>query len=165
MDWKKYLIGKNFRLTLIRICVLVVFVFVLFKFVFLLVRCEGISMEPNYANGTIHVVYRLAYRNIDPVRGDVVCIANEHVKTFTLMKRIIGLPGENVEIRGGIVYIDGQPLDEPWMKNSKKAPWNRESTILKENQYLVIGDNRNMPMQFHTFGEVDRKNIVGKVVR
>lgn len=162
--WQRVLVGANIKFTFIRIVVLIVLVTLTIKFVAIPVRCEGISMEPNYHDRSVHLVYRLAYHHSKPQRGDVVSITITGEKIL-LMKRVIGLPGERVSIRQGIVYINGQALDEPWMRYVDRAPWNRDEVLLRPDEYLVIGDNRTMPMQNHAFGEVLAKRIMGKVVR
>ena len=81
-----------------------------------------------------------------------------------LMKRVIGLPGEKVSISDGVVYINGEPLEEPWVQK-KRFPWNRKEVELKPDEYLVIGVNRSMPMQMHEFGEVSIKRIQGKIIK
>jgi signal peptidase I len=158
----RILIGRKPKRTLVRIGVLIVASFVTFKFILLPIRMEGISMKPTYQNGRFNLVNTWAYRWTKPRRGDVVSI------TFTgrsamLLKRIIGLPGERVAIRQGIVSINGNPLDEPYLKEFR-APWNRQEVQLRLDEFFVIGDNRSMPARFHEFGEVTRRRIVGKVV-
>ena len=81
------------------------------------------------------------------------------------MKRIIGLPGERISIKSGQVYINDEPLDEPWMNGIERQPWNRKEVKLNPNEYLVIGDNRTMPIENHEMGEVYLRRIVGKVIR
>lgn len=162
--WQRILVGANVKFTLVRIVVLIVLITCTVKFVILPIRCEGISMEPNYHDQSVHFVYKLAYHNSKPQRGDVVSISITGEK-ISLMKRIIGLPGERLRIQEGIVYINGQALDEPWMAHVDRAPWNRNEALLRPDEYLVIGDNRSMPMQYHAFGEVLEKRIIGKVIR
>ncbi len=157
--------GKNFKITLVRIFLLVAVVYLSIKFVVQPVRCDGISMEPNYHDRSIHLVYKLAYKTADSLqRGDVVAITISGEKVL-LMKRVIGLPGERVRIQNGIVQINDQPLEEPWMEDVPRAPWNRSEIQLREDEFLVIGDNRTMPMRYHVFGEVNFHRILGKVVK
>jgi signal peptidase I len=160
--WGRMLVGRHPKRTLARILTLVLVVFVLFKFVFIPIRVEGISMEPTYHDGRVNLVSRLAYVKQKPRRGDVVAIrvAGERIM---YMKRVIGLPGERVGIRRGIVYIDGKKLDEPYVQ-APRSHWNEPETVLKEDQYLVIGDNRSMPQQWHTHGIVEFNRIAGKVL-
>lgn len=164
-SWQqRLLVGGNIKFTLLRIACLVVFVFLLIKYVMIPVRCEGLSMEPNYTDRSIHLVYKLAYWHSSPQRGDVIAIKIGETQKILLMKRVIGLPGEKVSISNGVVHINGEPLDEPWVQK-KRFPWNRKEVELKPDEYLVIGDNRSMPMQMHEFGEVSIKRIQGKIIK
>ena len=136
--------------------------FLLYHFVFLPIRIVGISMAPNYTDGRLNVVYRLAYRHRLPARGDVVAMRFP-IGRYALAKRVIGLPGETVEIDNGIVRINGQPLDEPYVR-LKRVPWNVDPVQLTADQIFVIGDNRSMDQRDHTFGRMQRDRILGKVM-
>jgi len=149
-----------------RILVLVVVCFVVFKFILLPIRVSGISMEPTYHNHAVNCVNRLAYLRHEPQRGDVVAIRFAAEDSFStpsemLMKRIIGLPGETVWFHGGHVYINGQLLDEPYLKNP--CDWEHEAIQCGTNQYYVVGDNRSMPFTYHTQGRAYREQIMGKL--
>ena len=78
------------------------------------------------------------------------------------MKRVIALPGETVAIRRGIVTINGQPLEEPYVK--EREPWEMAPVKLESDQYFAVGDNRGMNQQLHSFGTVRTEKIVGKVL-
>ena len=154
------LIGRHPRHTLIRIAVLVVVCFITFKFILLPVRIEGISMEPTYHNHQIHCVNRLAYLHHEPQRGDVVSVrfAGESVM---LMKRILALPGETISFHNGQAYINGQLLEEPYLKSD--CDWSHEPITCGPGQYYIVGDNRSMPFGLHTQGRADRERIFGKL--
>ncbi|HUA68083.1 MAG TPA: signal peptidase I [Candidatus Saccharimonadales bacterium] len=160
------LIGRDWRLTLARLAVLVAACFVFFRFVLLPVRVEGISMLPTYRNGSVNFVNRLAYLWHGPRRGDVVGIrlSDPGVMPPSVMylKRIIGLPGETVSFFHGRVLIDNHALDEPYEKY--ECDWNLPPVKLGPDQYFVVGDNRSMPSQFHVFGKVELNHIVGKAI-
>ena len=158
---QRLVFGRRPRSTLIRILVFVTLVFVLFKWVFFSVRVTGISMEPTLRDGDIKLVNRRAYRSALPRRGDIVSVG-ELGKPGMLMKRIIALPGETYSMRNGLLNIDGQPVQEPYVVN--RAPWQLIPVTLGPDEFLVIGDNRGMDQQLHTFGRTERKYIVGKVV-
>ncbi|HEY5043447.1 MAG TPA: signal peptidase I [Verrucomicrobiae bacterium] len=155
-------VGRNPRLTLVRILVLVAACFVVFKFILLPLRVSGISMEPTYHDRSINFLNRLAYLTHEPQRGDVVSIryAGPHV---TLMKRIVGLPGETIEFVNGKIFINGVPLAEPYEKNP--CDWNLPPEKIGPDEYYVVGDNRTMPPDDHVHGRVERKRILGKVLR
>ncbi len=155
-------IGRNPKVTLARAVVLAILCFVVFKFVLLHIRVEGISMLPTYQDGSAHFVNRLAYLWHEPRRGDVVSIRLAGVHLMYL-KRIIGLPGETVAFASGQVLINGQVLDEPYEKLS--CDWNLPPEKLGPDEYFVVGDNRTMPPENHTFGKVERDRIVGKTIQ
>jgi signal peptidase I len=155
-------LGRNPRMTLVRIGVLVVLVFILRYFVVLPVSVEGISMLPTYKDGSVNFVNRLAYMRHEPQRGDVVCVCAYAGKNVMLIKRIIGLPGETVTFNNGSVFIDGKLLDEPYEKWS--CDWTLPPERLGPGQYFIVGDNRTMPWRDHKFGKVDRNYIIGKAL-
>ena len=159
-------IGRRPRNTLIRIAVLVVVCFVTFKFVLLPIRIEGISMQPTCHDHQIGCVNRLAYLHHEPRRGDIISVRFSKPDglgnpSIMYMKRIIGLPGETVTFHGGHAYINGQLLDEPYIKFS--CDWEHEPIQCGPGQYYVVGDNRSMPFEFHEQGRAERDRIIGKL--
>jgi signal peptidase I len=160
-------IGRNWKLTLARLIILIVTCFVVFRFVLLPVRVEGISMLPTYSDGSVNFVNRLAYLRQGPRRGDVVGIRLSDPSIWwpsvMYLKRIIGLPGETVAFDNGTVLINGQALNEPYEKYG--CDWNLPPVKLGPTEYFVVGDNRSMPAEFHVFGKVERDHIVGKAVQ
>jgi signal peptidase I len=118
-------------------------------------------MEPTCRSGQIKWVNRLAYRWSAPKRGDVVAIQGNDLR-FLYLKRVIGLAGEMIAITNGTVVINGVPLAEPYVNEQEE--WDVPPIRLRENQYLVIGDNRVMHQALHLFGTVDRSRIVGHVL-
>ena len=162
VSWLRILvIGRNPKVTLLRVAVLIVTCFIVFRFILLPARIEGISMLPTYQDRSVNFVNRLAYRWHEPRRGDVVGIrlAGPHVM---YLKRIIGLPGETVAFENGRVLINSEVLDEPY----EKAPcdWNCPPVKLGPDEYFVVGDNRTMPSENHVFGKAGRDRIVGKAL-
>jgi signal peptidase I len=153
-------IGRRPKTTLIRIAVLVVACFVTFKFVLLPIRVDGISMQPTYHTGQINCVNRLAYLRHEPQRGDIVSVRLAGTSVM-YMKRIIGLPGETVAFHGGRAFINGAPLDEPYVKLS--CDWEHAAIVCGPDQFYVVGDNRSMPFENHTQGRANRNHIVGKL--
>ena len=161
------LIGRRPRTTLVRILVLTILCFVVFNFVLWPIRVNGISMEPTYHDHHLNCVNRLAYIFRQPQRGDVVAIRFSDPGAFSkphemLMKRIIGMPGETVSFHDGHVYINGELLDEPYIKNS--CDWEHGPIKCGPDQYYVVGDNRSMPFELHTQGLAERDRIVGRVL-
>ena len=161
-SWLRVLaIGRNPRNTVIRALIVAAILVVLFRFILLPVRVSGISMQPTYRNGTINFVNRAAYWLREPQRSDVVgyAITGQHAMLF---KRIIALPGETIQIRDGVVLINDQELEEPYLKY--RATWNTKPVALATNEYYMIGDNRGMPQTDHDFGRGPRDHVVGKAL-
>ncbi len=171
--------GRNPKVTLVRLAVLVVTCFIVFKFILLHIQVEGISMLPTYADQSRHFVNRFAYLWHGPQRGDVVGIRFSRAETNTpagihqaanrlapphvmLLKRIIGLPGETVAFADGHVLINGEVLDEPYEKGA--CNWNLPPKQLGPDEYFVVGDNRSMAWEDHTFGRAQRSQIIGKAI-
>ena len=155
------LVGRNPKVTLARIAILIVTCFVAFKFFLLPIRAEGISMLPTYKDGSVHLVSRIAYSWHEPQRGDVVSIRLAGIHVMYL-KRVIGLPGETVAFSKGHVLINDEELDEPYEKFPCK--WNLPPEKLGPNEYFVVGDNRTMPPQYHEHGIASRDRIMGKLI-
>jgi signal peptidase I len=161
------LIGRRPKTTLLRILATTILCFVTFKFVLLPIRVQGISMEPTYHDRHVNCVNRLAYLFHEPQRGDVVSIRFSPPEglappTAMLMKRIIALPGESVSFHEGHAYINGQLLDEPYLKES--CDWEHAPILCGPDQYYVVGDNRSMPFENHTQGRAPRNHIIGKLL-
>ena len=162
VSWLRVMaIGRDPRRTAIRAMILAVACLLMFKFVLLGVKVEGPSMMPNYRNGSPHVVNRLAYIFSTPQRGDVVTIRMAGT-SMMFMKRIIGLPGEKVSFHKGHVFVNGKFLNEPYLKFP--SDWELPPQTVRVNEYLVVGDNRSMPPEDHTFGQADVNRIIGKVI-
>ncbi len=153
--------GRNPKVTLIRVAALIVTFTIVVKFILLPIRVEGISMLPTYKDRSVNFVNRLAYVWHEPQRGDVVSIrlAGPHVM---YLKRIIGLPGETIAFENGRVLINGEVLDEPYEKTP--CGWNCPLVKLGPDEYFVVGDNRTMPSEDHVFGKAGRDRIVGKAL-
>jgi signal peptidase I len=158
---RRVVLGADPRRTLVRIGVLALISFITFHWLMTPIRTEGISMLPTYESGKLKFVDRVTYRFSPPHRGDVVAIRLAG-PSVVYVKRIVGLPGERVAFVAGQVEINGQPLEEPYVRN--RRPWNVEEVALGSHEYFVVGDNRGMRASDHQFGRVDAGRIVGKVV-
>ena len=117
-------------------------------------------MEPSFDDGEYLIVDKLTYRITSPDRGDVVVLNNPEVPSQLLIKRIVGMPGETVEIKGGEIYINGDKLEET--PKFARILYGDFLTKVPQGEYFVIGDNRTATTGSHIFGPVPRENIVGK---
>ena len=118
-------------------------------------------MMPNYKENRVNFVNRLAFVFLPPRRGDVVAIRTSGI-SIMYMKRIIGLPGETVAFHRGHTFINGNLLEEPYLKY--RCDWELPPKTLGPDEYYFVGDNRSMPAVDHTQGVAARPRIVGKVL-
>ena len=161
MPWfKNFLIGKQPKVTLIRLVVLIIVSLVIFHYIIIPVKISGRSMEPNYYDGQYIFVNRLSYWRAAPGRGQVVGIRLTGYRLMYL-KRIVGLPGETIQIKAGQVVINGRELEELYTTLNRE-PWELPPAALGADEYFVIGDNRDTDERQHVFGRVDRKYIAGQ---
>jgi signal peptidase I len=121
---------------------------------------EGPSMRPTLLSGEWIVVSRWTYKLGSPRRGDVVVfLPPTNAQTDDLIKRVIGLPGETVEIKAGSVWVDGKALDESYAAGPT-VPDNRWQ--LGTDQLFVMGDNRQLSLDSRSFGPISLRNVVGR---
>jgi signal peptidase I len=153
--------GSKPRRTAVRVLVLTAVCFIAFRWVLIPIRAEGISMVPTYQSGSLNIVNRLAFTSRKPSRGEIVAIRLAG-PNLLYVKRIIGLPGEELAIVQGHVYINGARLNEPYVRH--RRPWDLPALTLEGREYFVIGDNRGMRAADHDFGRVDVSRIVGRVI-
>jgi len=154
-------IGRRPKFTLVRILVLVAAVVGLRQYVLLPIQIIGPSMLPTYQDHGVNLVNRLAYRSHEPQRGDVVAVRTSG-ESIMYMKRIIGLPGDTVGFHAGHALVNGQLLDEPYVKYP--CDWELAPVRIPPDEVFVVGDNRSMPITYHYFGSTQRRRIVGKIL-
>jgi signal peptidase I len=151
---------------LVRYAAIWVAILLLVKFVVPSYEVKGSSMVPTYQPAGDRVLTDGVFFKLmgGPERGDIVILdrASTAGGDEALIKRVIGLPGERLEIRQGAVYINGKLLDEPYIQNH--AEYNYPATQLASDCYFVLGDNRPVSLDSHYFGCVTREQIVAKVL-
>jgi signal peptidase I len=155
------IIGRNPRATLLRIAVLVSFSLIVFGWILVPLRLSGISMLPTYRDGAFNFANRAAYWVGEPARGDVVAIRMAGPHAF-YVKRIVGMPGERIEITAGAISVNDEILLEPTVV--RRAHWTLEPMTLAPGEFFVVGDNRSMKIENHDLGRVSRRRIVGKLL-
>ncbi len=161
---KTFIMSKSFYETLIVILIAVA-LFVGLRLTIQTYIVYGPSMEPNYWEDEWIIVNKLAFKFHAPQTGDIIVFQPPIYSTNTIIKRIIGLPGESVEIKNGTVYVhktDGSiiTLQEPYIKETFST--NYRSPIIPENEYFVMGDNRNNSSDSRSGWLVSRDKIIGK---
>ncbi len=126
---------------------------------------SGSSMENTLSDGDNLIVDKITYRFSDPKRYDIIVFPYQYEENTYFIKRIIGLPGETVQIVDGTIYIDGEALQESYgrevMKNSGLAA---DPVTLGEDEYFVLGDNRNDSTDSRdpSVGKIPRDRIIGR---
>jgi len=147
-------------------------------------KVDGSSMEPSLHSGQYLLVNKAIYFNLDlskvkkwlpflegvadenvylfhaPERGDVVVFRFPKDPSRDFIKRIIAVPGDEVEVRSGRVYVNGARLEEPYIIEG--PTYSLDRITVPEGSYFVLGDNRNNSSDSHVWGVVPRENIVGK---
>ena len=118
------------------------------------------SMLPNFQEGDCIMVSKVAYRASDPQRGQVVIFSPPFDSPHPYIKRIIGLPGETVEIKDETVFVNGIALVEEY--TMEPPNYTMAATQVPEDEYFVLGDNRNNSNDSHTGWTVPRDRIIGK---
>lgn len=124
-------------------------------------RVEGQSMEPNLHTDQRLVVEKVSYRFHAPERFDVVVLKLPARGDELLIKRVVGLPGETVEIEDGQVYINGKLLEEPFLRGDTRPGRHGQVTVPPLHVY-VLGDNRDHSNDSRSFGPIPLDNIVGR---
>jgi signal peptidase I len=148
-----------------------VFAIAIFLFVYLLIlqphKIKGTSMEPNFHNSEFVLTDRLSYRFGEPSRGDVIVFKAPPDYQEEYIKRIIGLPNEQIMIKAGRVYINGEILTEPYLPiNLYIAPGSfaaeGKTLTIPPDSFFAMGDNRNHSYDSRGFGFVEQKRITGR---
>lgn len=151
---------------------LLVYVAVVFLVTFLVItyvgqrtQVNGESMYPTLYDKDNLIVDKLSYRFRDPERYDIIVFPYQYKEKTYYIKRIIGLPGETVQIMDGYVYINGEKLEEHYGREvMEDAVLASEKITLGEDEYFVLGDNRNASedSRFPDVGNIKRKDIIGR---
>jgi signal peptidase I len=121
-------------------------------------RIESVSMQPNLYEGEYVIVDKVSYALGGPQRGDIIVFTK--IGQPDLIKRVIGLPGDTVEIHPGQVLVNGTPLTEPYIANPPNYTFG--PTKIEPGRYFVLGDNRSNSSDSHIWGTVPRDDIVGR---
>jgi signal peptidase I len=133
------------------------------------VHVIGSSMFPTVFDQDYLIATKIDYRLHPPQRGDIIIMRDPYDSSRDFIKRVVGVPGDKILIRNGQVFINGHYLREPYINPAE--PWTEnadwplgsttdpEGVLLKDNQYFVMGDNRNHSSDSRVFGPVNRDQI------
>ncbi|MEA4812486.1 MAG: signal peptidase I [Anaerolineaceae bacterium] len=161
---KKNKLSKETKSALLDLFETVLLAFVLFfgiNYITQRVRVENVSMLPTLKPDYLMVVNKLAYRNNNYTRGDIVVFHYQGKKNEDFIKRIIGIPGDHIEIANGKVKVNGIILKEPYIR---QEPRYENIWDVPEGKLFVLGDNRNDSSDSSKWGFVDMSWVVGKAL-
>lgn len=157
---------KTFIVEVVQFVLIVVFIIVPFRlFVAQPFVVNGSSMDPTFSNSEYLIVDQLTYRFSEPQRGDVIIFQYPKQPSKFFIKRVIGLPGEIVEINGTTVriinsaYPEGFDLSEPYITHTKMDEFDIK---LEDDEYFVLGDNRSGSSDSRVWGPLEDHYIVGR---
>ena len=137
--------------------VLIIIAVILIRtFIITPVRVDGASMDQTLEDGQILLLYKLA--NVD--YGDIV-VLDEEKEGETIIKRIIGMPGDTVSIRDNTIYVNGEEVEEDYAYGETS---DYEEITLDDDEYFILGDNRPISKDSRYFGPVKEDEIIGKVI-
>ncbi|MFC2092025.1 signal peptidase I [Elusimicrobiota bacterium] len=156
---KNFFIPEITSSYLIRVSLIVFISYIFFGHICIPFRIRGKSMEPTYNDGGFNFCWRPAVMFFKPARFDIVAIRLSGNKVM-LLKRIVAFEGETVEFDKGRLLINGKEISEPYVKYAYN--WSLPARIVKQGNVYVLGDNRNMPMENHVFGQTSIRRIAGK---
>ncbi len=143
---------------LIRISIVTASAFIFFGYICIPFKVSGQSMEPTYHDGDVNCCWKPTYLFSNPKHHDIVTVRFAGQKVM-LLKRVVALEGETVEFRNGELFINENRLHEPYVKYP--CNWNLAPRTVKKEYVYVVGDNRNVPIQKHDFGQTQLKRIIG----
>lgn len=144
------------------VSITVLFCFFIVTFVAQPVRVQGASMQPRIEDNERILVNKFIYRFQDVGRGDVVVFYYPRDPSVSYIKRVIGLPDDLVEVRSGTVYVNGVPIEEPYLLAEYRDRYDMPRTVVERGHYFVMGDHRSSSMDSRSFGSVPEKYIYGK---
>lgn len=157
---------KEILSTSIYLVVVLLLTYLIITYVGQRTRVNGSSMEPMLTNGDNLIVDKISYRFNDPQRYDIIVFPFRYEEKTFYIKRIIGLPGETVQIDDeGNIFIDGEQLDESYGKEVMlEAGRASEPITLQDDEYFVLGDNRNdsSDSRMESVGNIKRDDIIGR---
>lgn len=130
-------------------------------------KVSGNSMVPTYHNGDYLITEKISYKFRNPLQGEVVVLKNPRDESQDFIKRVIAVPGDTISISNNIVFVNNKPLKENYLPKGIPTPsgaFLTEGSTIKagENQYFVLGDNREHSSDSREWGPVTKKEIVGR---
>ncbi|MDP1546676.1 MAG: signal peptidase I [Anaerolineales bacterium] len=152
---------KRFALDMLETIVLAVVLFVGINAVSARVRVDGFSMRPTLEDGEFVLVSKVNYFWGEVTRGDIVVFHFPLNPEEELIKRVIGLPGDHVQVENGQMYVNGESINEPYIA---QPPLYSGEWLVEADHLFVLGDNRNNSNDSKDWGLLPMENVVGKAV-
>ena len=165
MDSTRGLLAEVFE-----VVVLALGLYLVITFAVQTVHVLGLSMYPTLGDQDYLIATKIDYRLHDPQRGDIIIMRDPFDNSKDFIKRVVGMPGDQILIKDGKVYINGRLLDEPYVR--KDQPWTNNANwpaagsfnagqayTIPKGEYFVMGDNRNASSDSRIFGPVQRDRI------
>ena len=149
---------KDWRIIAIRIGVIAAATVLVCLFILRPMVINGESMMPTYSSRGFTFAFLPYFKIYQPERKQIVVLKYAGFNTF-LLKRVLAFPGETVEMRKGVLYVNGSALDEPYVKLG--CDWNFSRREVPAGKIFVLGDNRSMPLQNHMGGMIDKSRLAG----
>jgi len=148
------------------VAISIVLAVVVIVFIYQPVKVEGTSMMPGLSDNERIFINKYTYQlGADSIaRDDLVVFHYPYDPSQSYIKRVIGLPGDKVEIEDGTVYVNGQKLEEPYVPEEYRDHVGMQSEAVPAGKYFVLGDHRSSSNDSRVWGYVDRKAIYGKAV-
>jgi signal peptidase I len=151
----------RFIMDIVETLVLSLVLFAIINAISARIRVDGFSMEPTFKTGEFVIVNKLAYKLGEPKLGDVIVFHYPRDPEQEYIKRVIGLPGDSIEVADGQVVVNGQAIQEPYIAS---APAYQSEWTIPDNNLFVLGDNRNNSSDSHNWGPVPMENVIGKAI-
>jgi signal peptidase I len=152
---------KHFLIDVIETILLSLILFAGINAISARIRVDGSSMVPTLESGEFMIVNKLSYKLNSPHIGDIIVFRPPRNPTQEYIKRVIGLPGDTVEVKDGNVFVNGIQLHEPYIA---EAPAYQANWIVPQGALFVLGDNRNNSSDSHSWGPVPLADVIGKAV-
>jgi len=122
-------------------------------------KVEGYSMEPTLDDGQYLLINKVGMHFRQPERGDIIVFQYPLDTSKSFVKRVIGVPGDTVEVRDQQTIVDGKSLKEPYIRSAENGLYPR--TVVPPGQYFVLGDNRNNSSDSRAWGMLPEKDVIG----
>ncbi len=158
---KKKSLGREVVEWVLVVVVAVAAALVIRTFIFEPVRVDGNSMINTLHHNEYMIVTKYQYLFDDPERFDIVICHYPGRGNTNFVKRVVGIPGDTVAMRGGVLYVNGEPVEEEYI--DYPANYEMAEVTVEEGHYFVLGDNRASSNDSHIIGLLTRSQIVGKV--